>query len=206
MLKKLHQIWSAGVSLHLCVVQLACYSWQVIDPTLFLGILFMHTHTVSPRGVPHAHNLPPEHALVHSAAHTVHRVCVLWTLLVNIVYCSCDLHVLSLLYMLCSLRRMVRWLYPSCSMLIECNHQPTRCVNNYHTHVSSKQLYRNLFCSESVFVQCLGIRFLLTLMLLLWNPVDMHEHVCWGTCLLNACSSVTISRDWRSILHERQEQ
>ena len=124
--------------------------------------------------------------------------------IVNIVYCSCDL--LSLLYMLCSLRRMVRWLYPSCSMLIECNHQPTRCVNNYHTHVSSKQLYRNLFCSESVFVQCLGIRFLLTLMLLLWNPVDMHEHVCWGTCLLNACSSVTISRDWRSILHERQEQ
>ena len=82
------------------------------------------------------------------------------------------------------------------------NHQPTRCVNHYHTHVSSKQLYWHLFCSESVFVQCLGIRFLLTLMLLLWNPVDMHEHVCWGTCLLNACSSVTISRYWRSILHE----
>ena len=45
-----HQIWSAGVSLHLHAGQPVCYSWWVTYQTLFLGILFIRTHTVSPRG------------------------------------------------------------------------------------------------------------------------------------------------------------
>ena len=45
--KKLHQIWSAGVSLDLHTAQLVRYSWWVADQALFLGI---RTHTVSPRG------------------------------------------------------------------------------------------------------------------------------------------------------------
>ena len=33
-------------------VELFCYSWWVLDQTLFLGILFLRTCTVSPRGAP----------------------------------------------------------------------------------------------------------------------------------------------------------
>ena len=42
----------AFANVHVHATQLVCYSWRVVDQMLFLSILFMCTHTVSPRGVP----------------------------------------------------------------------------------------------------------------------------------------------------------
>ena len=57
--QKSHRASSTAVSLHLLAIKLVCYSWWVVDWMLFLGILFMRTHTVSPHGVPCAQ--PPGH-------------------------------------------------------------------------------------------------------------------------------------------------
>ena len=75
---------SAGVSLHLHVTQLVRYSWWVADQTLFLDILFIHTHTVSPHGFmgsiyAHSYSHP---ILVRFSTQCIQRtgLCVPWTL------------------------------------------------------------------------------------------------------------------------------
>ena len=79
MLKKLHQIWSAGVSLHLRAAQLVRYS---SNQTLILGILFIRIHTVSPRefmGFIYAHSYG-QSILVRFSAQCIQRtgLCVPW--------------------------------------------------------------------------------------------------------------------------------
>ena len=61
-LKKLHQIQSAGVFCHLHAAQLVCYYWCAVDLMLFLGILFMRTQYICvQRKVPHTQ--PPGYTI-----------------------------------------------------------------------------------------------------------------------------------------------
>ena len=91
----------------LWVTKLVCYSWRGLARTLFLGILFMCTHMVSPRG-PHRglcrdpmpsllgtpissyhHQWYVMYCNTWCTTHTAHRVCFfLWTLVI-----LCALHI-----------------------------------------------------------------------------------------------------------------